>query len=204
MSKKYWAHPTALIESEMIGCGTRIWAFTHVMRNVRVGDNCNIGEHCFVETGASIGNNVTIKNGNLIWNGVTLEDGVFVGPNATFTNELYPRSARLAESRQRYLDQSWLMATHVRSGASIGAAAVILPNVTIEEFAMVAAGAVVTKNVPHHALVMGSPARVRGWVCKCGRRIEFSATRGACSSCNRTFTLQDGRVQEEEQRTKLG
>ena len=132
----------------------------------------------------------------MIWNGVTLEDGVFVGPNATFTNDAYPRSARIDESKHRYVDQSWLMPTRVRSGASIGAAAVILPKLTIGEFAMVAAGALVTKDVPNHALAVGSPARVKGWICKCGHPIHFTATATTCSGCRKQFAIQDGTVEE--------
>jgi acetyltransferase-like isoleucine patch superfamily enzyme len=188
MKKKCWAHPTAIVETGLIGRGTRIWAFTHVMNDVSIGENCNIGEHCFIESGAVIGDNVTIKNENMIWRGVTLEDGVFVGPHATFTNDLYPRSARLPQVEGRYADLSWLMTTCVKQGASIGAGAVILPRVTIHEFAMVGAGAIVTRDAPPYALVFGSPARIQGWVCQCGRPLKFEGCNATCDLCQLRFS----------------
>src|SRR5258705_5775924 len=130
-------HPTAIVETTRIAKGTRIWAYTHVMTDVIIGANCNIGEHCFVESGAIIGSQVTIKIGNMCWEGVQLEDGVFVGPRVTFTNDLYPRSPRLPQVRNRYADRRWLEPTVVKRGASLGAGAVILPGITIGEFCMV-------------------------------------------------------------------
>src|SRR5512146_3057238 len=147
-----FVHPLAIVESDDIGPGTRIWAFSHVMRGASIGANCNVGEHSFIEAGAAIGDNVTIKNGNLIWEGVTIEDGVFVGPNVLFTNDLYPRSPRLPQARDRYQDHGWLVPTRVQHGASLGAGAVIVAGVTIGEFALVGAGAVVTQDIPAHAL----------------------------------------------------
>src|SRR5579862_6647573 len=99
--KNVFIHPKALVETKNLGSGTRVWAFAHVMAGVRVGKNCNIGDHCFVESGAVIGDNCTVKNGNMLWEGVTLEDGVFVGPNVLFTNDLHPRSPRLPQARER-------------------------------------------------------------------------------------------------------
>jgi len=196
MKSHFWSHPTAIVESNAVGCGTRVWAFTHIMAGASIGEECNIGEQCFIESGAVIGSHVTIKNGNLIWEGITLEDGVFVGPHATFTNDLYPRSPRLDQAKARYVDRGWLKKTRVRLGASIGAAAVILPNVTIEPFALVAAGTVVTRDVPSHALMIGNPARLAGWVCECGQPIRFERYTGVCSFCERLFTLRDGKVEK--------
>ena len=127
MEANVFAHPTALVESKQIGQGTRVWAFAHVMEDVSIGENCNIGDHCFVEAGARIGNNVTIKNGNMIWEGITLEDGVFVGPSVHFTNDLYPRSPRMPEARARYDTKAWLLPTTIKKGASLGAGSAILP-----------------------------------------------------------------------------
>jgi UDP-2-acetamido-3-amino-2,3-dideoxy-glucuronate N-acetyltransferase len=174
-------HPTALVESDDVGEGTRVWAFSHVLVGARIGRRCNIGDHCFVESGAVIGDDVTIKNHNAIWDGIVLERGVFVGPGVSFTNDLYPRSPRLPEGEPRYRDGSWLAGTVVRTGATLGAGAVILAGTTIGEFAMVAAGAVVTRDVPAFALMVGNPAHQRGLVCRCGAPLPGGAavcTRG--------------------------
>ena len=136
-----YVHPTALVETERMGEGTRVWAFTHISSGVVVGENCNIGSHCYVETGVRIGNCVTIKNGNFIWAGVTIRDGAFVGPQVVLTNDLHPRSPRLAQASPRYSSDEWLAPTLVEEGASIGGGAVILAGVTLNRFCMVAAGA---------------------------------------------------------------
>jgi acetyltransferase-like isoleucine patch superfamily enzyme len=187
-----YAHPSALVDCQMIGDGTRIWAFSHVQKEALIGAHCNIGEQCFIENGAVIGSYVTIKNGNQVWDGVTLADGVFVGPGVRFTNDLRPRSPRLPQVRRRYSDRQWLTRTLVQKGASIGAGAIILSGNTIGEFAMVAAGAVVTHSLPAYALVMGSPARVVGWVCECGARLEFAGSETACLECGLKL-VRDGR-----------
>ena len=186
-----FTHPSAIVETDRIGAGTRIWAFTHIMSNVSIGANCNIGEHCFVESGCVIGDNVTIKNGNMLWEGITLSDGVFVGPNVVFTNDLYPRSPRLPQARSRYVDHGWLVPTRVNEGASLGAGAVILAGAALGEYSMVGAGAVVTKSVPPYALVLGNPARVRGWVCQCGSPLKFHDGGSVCRECGRAYA-QDG------------
>ena len=133
MAEGYFKHQTALVEAEDIGQGTRIWAFTHVMKGARVGKNCNVGDQTFIESGAVVGDSVTIKNCNMIWDGITLEDGVFIGPNVCFSNDLYPRSPRLPQAAWRYEGKGWLSPTLVRVGASIGSGAVIVPGVTIGE-----------------------------------------------------------------------
>jgi UDP-2-acetamido-3-amino-2,3-dideoxy-glucuronate N-acetyltransferase len=180
-------HFTAIVETTQIGDHTRIWAYTHVMKGASIGANCNIGEHCFIESGVTVGNQVTIKNGNMLWEGVHLEDGVFLGPRVTFTNDLYPRSPRLPQARKRYRDKGWLRPTFIGQGASLGAGAVILAGVTLGEFCMVGAGATVTKNVPPHALVIGSPARLRGWVCQCGLPLTLSDGTASCAECEFAF-----------------
>jgi acetyltransferase-like isoleucine patch superfamily enzyme len=182
-----FVHSSAIVETTQIGEGTHIWAYTHVMRDVPIGANCNIGDHCFIESGATVGNQVTIKNGNMIWEGVHLEDGVFVGPLVVFTNDLYPRSPRLPQMRNRYADRGWLKPTLIKRGASLGAGSVILAGNTIGEFCMVGAGSIVNKSLPPHALAVGSPARVRGWVCECGQRLLFSNETAACASCGLEF-----------------
>jgi acetyltransferase-like isoleucine patch superfamily enzyme len=189
-----FVHPTAIVETSQIGEGTRIWAYTHVMRDASVGAHCNIGEHCFIESGAVVGNQVTIKNGNMIWEGVHLADGVFVGPQVVFTNDLYPRSPRLLQALKRYASHEWLKPTVIEQGASLGAGAVILAGITIGEFCMVGAAATVTRSLPPYALAVGSPARIRGWVCQCGQPIEFSNGAARCSGCELEFRQVDDAV----------
>jgi UDP-2-acetamido-3-amino-2,3-dideoxy-glucuronate N-acetyltransferase len=150
-----FVHERGLCESEDVGPGTRIWAFAHVLAGARVGADCNICDGVFVEDGVVVGDRVTLKSGVQLWKGVELEDDVFVGPNATFTNDRFPRSRRWLESYPR---------TVVRAGASIGANATILPGLEIGRGAMVGAGAVVTRSVPPHAIVVGNPARIKGYV----------------------------------------
>jgi acetyltransferase-like isoleucine patch superfamily enzyme len=152
-----------------------------------------------VEAGVRIGNSVTVKNGNFIWAGVTIRDGAFVGPQVVFTNDLHPRSPRLAQASPRYSSDEWLAPTLVEEGASIGGGAVILAGVTLNKFCMVAAGAVVTKSVQAHALVMGVPARAAGWVCSCGTRLKFEgdAKISSCEQCFREFELVDGELLQQ-------
>jgi len=185
-----YTHPTALVETMTIGRGTRIWAMTHILKNVSIGTGCNIGDHCFIESGVVIGNNVTIKNGNMIWEGVTLEDGVFVGPHVFFTNDRYPRSPRHGPAQTRYETHDWLIPTLVCEGASLGAGSVLLPGIIIGAYATIGAGAVVTRNVPSHALVIGNPARFHGWVCRCGLPLDFQDTTTASCHCGLTFTKE--------------
>ncbi|MCG6872008.1 MAG: N-acetyltransferase [Gammaproteobacteria bacterium] len=182
-------HPQALCESSEVGSGTRIWAFAHVMPGARIGRDCNIGGHVFVESGAVLGDRVTVKNGALIWEGVTLADDVFVGPGVAFTNDRLPRSPRAEDdaiTRRYARPEDWLVATRVEQGASLGAGAVILCGLRIGAWAMVAAGAVVTRDVPPHACVMGSPARVRGRVCRCGAPLDTALE---CAGCGRSWTI---------------
>jgi UDP-2-acetamido-3-amino-2,3-dideoxy-glucuronate N-acetyltransferase len=146
----YFKHDQALVETDNIGEGTRIWAFSHVLPGAVIGRNCNICDHVFIENDVIIGDRVTIKCGVQIWDGVRLNDDVMVGPNATFTNDLFPRS------KQSFI----LRTTLVMNGASIGANATILCGITIGEGAMVGAGAVVTRDVPPRAVVVGNPARI--------------------------------------------
>ncbi len=175
-------HPTALCESQAIDSGTCIWAFCHILDGAVIGCNCNICDHVFIEGGARIGDRVVIKNQAMIWNGVTIEDDVFVGPGTVFTNDRRPRSRGLAASTARYAcDDDWLVPTLVRTGASIGGGSVILPGLTIGRYAIVGAGAVVTKSVPDFAVVVGNPARQTAWACCCGQTVEASGAQ--CDSC---------------------
>ncbi len=146
----FYIHDQALVETDEIGAGTRIWAFSHVMPGARIGEDCNICDHTYIEGDVIVGDRVTIKSGVYLWDGLRIEDDVFLGPHATFTNDPFPRSKQAFDCPT----------TTIRCGASIGAGAIILPGVTVGERAMVGAGAVVTKDVPDFAVVVGNPARI--------------------------------------------
>ncbi len=161
-------HPRALVESEQVGLGTRIWAFAHVMKGAKIGGGCNIGEGVFVENGAVIGNDVTVKNGVAVWDLVTIEDDVFLGPACVFTNDLRPRGGRFKRPPTVF------EATVIRRGATIGANATIVCGHEVGEYSMVAAGAVVTADVPPYTLVAGVPARRMAHVCACGEKLARS------------------------------
>lgn len=187
----YYIHPAALVESDHIGKGTRVWAFAHVLKGARVGANCNIGDHAFIESDAVVGNNVTIKNNVCIWTGVTLEDDVFVGPNATFTNDRHPRSPRSEPMSQRYSSPAgWLLPTVVERGVSIGANATVLPGLRLGRFSMIAAGAVVTSDVPPFAMMVGVPARYVADLCRCGNKLTGSYRTTTCQLCGETAELR--------------
>jgi UDP-2-acetamido-3-amino-2,3-dideoxy-glucuronate N-acetyltransferase len=151
----FFQHPTALVETPSVGDGTRIWAYAHILPGARIGRECNICDHTFIEGDVVVGDRVTIKCGVQLWDGIRVEDDVFIGPNATFTNDRFPRSNHPPE---RFLP------TVIRRGASIGANATILPGVTIAENVMIGAGAVVTRDVPRNAIVAGNPGRIVGYV----------------------------------------
>jgi acetyltransferase-like isoleucine patch superfamily enzyme len=169
--KDYYIHPKALVETNQVGEGTRVWAFAHVLKGAVIGKDCNIGDHCFVESRVTIGNEVVVKNGVSIWEGVTIEDRVFVGPNVSFTNDRVPRAKVFRDEYDTVL---------VKEGASIGANATVVGPRVIGRFAMIGAGAVVVKDVPDFALVYGNPARIQGWVCECGERLDFEEEKAAC------------------------
>jgi UDP-2-acetamido-3-amino-2,3-dideoxy-glucuronate N-acetyltransferase len=166
-------HTLAVVECEAIGEGTRIWAFAHVMKGARVGAGCNLGEGVFVESGVLIGNNVTVKNGVALYNGVTVEDEAFIGPHAVFTNDVRPRSGKFKRPPAKFSP------TRIARGATIGANATVVCGHEVGSYAMVAAGAVVTRDVPPHVLVGGVPARTMGFVCACGESLPASL-RCAC------------------------
>jgi UDP-2-acetamido-3-amino-2,3-dideoxy-glucuronate N-acetyltransferase len=150
-------HALAVVESTAVGVGTRIWAFAHVLPRAIIGADCNICDHTFIENDVVIGNRVTVKCGVQLWDGVRVEDDVFIGPNATFTNDPLPRS-------KQFLSPDQLLRTTVKRGASIGANATVLPGITVGERAVIGAGAVVTRNVPPESVVVGNPARIVRYV----------------------------------------
>jgi UDP-2-acetamido-3-amino-2,3-dideoxy-glucuronate N-acetyltransferase len=173
-----FVHSHGLCESKDVGRRTRIWAFAHVLPGAVIGADCNICDHVFVETGARIGDHVTVKNGVLIWDLVTIEDDVFVGPGVVFTNDLRPR-ARIKRGREA------LVPTLVKAGATIGANATVVCGTTIGRHAFVAAGAVVTEDVPDHALVAGNPSRRVAWVSECGARLRENASTESASRASK-------------------
>jgi UDP-2-acetamido-3-amino-2,3-dideoxy-glucuronate N-acetyltransferase len=163
MNKAY-VHPTAIVEnSAKIGKGTKIWHFAHVREGAEIGMDCVLGHAVYVGQGVKIGDHVKLENRANVYQGVTIEDNVFVGPHVTFTNDPYPRS----------LSTDWaIVPTYVKQGASIGASAIIVCGVTIGERALIGAGSVVTRDIPPQALAYGNPATIKGFVCKCGRRLK--------------------------------
>ncbi len=178
-----FVHEKALCESTDVGPRTRVWAFAHVMAGARVGAECNVCDHAFIESGAVLGDRVTVKNCVLVWDRVTIEDEVFLGPDMVFTNDLTPRVAFKKKPED-------FVPTLVRRGASIGANATIVCGVEIGEQAMIGAGTVVVRDVPAHALVVGNPGRRIGWACACGQRLDDELR----CSCGRAYRL----VSEDE------
>ncbi len=156
-------HPSADVQTSNIGEGTTVWQFSVILPNAVIGKECNINCHTFIENEVKLGDRVTIKSGVYLWNGIIVEDDVFIGPNATFVNDKYPRS-------KQFLQKSEV--TRIKRGVSIGAGAVLLSGITIGEYALIAAGAVVTKDIPPYALVKGNPGKVVGSVSKTGEVVE--------------------------------
>ena len=166
LSENYFAHETAIVDDGChIGEGTKIWHFSHIMSNCTIGKACNFGQNVVVSPGVVLGNNVKVQNNVSIYTGVTCDDDVFLGPSMVFTNVINPRSA--VNRRNQYAK------THVGKGVSIGANATIVCGHDIGKFAFIGAGAVVTKNVPDYALLVGNPARQMGWISEYGHRLEF-------------------------------
>jgi UDP-2-acetamido-3-amino-2,3-dideoxy-glucuronate N-acetyltransferase len=188
----YFAHPSAFINDAVeIGKGTKIWHVSHIMKGSRIGNNCNVGQNVVIGPNATIGDGVKIQNNVSVYEGVILEDDVFCGPSMVFTNVYNPRSEirRMGELRP----------TVVGRGATLGANCTIVCGHTIGEYAFVAAGAVVTRDVPPYALVAGVPAKQIGWICRCAdQRLHLAPDEAAqCTACGRRYRLQEGRVLEE-------
>jgi UDP-2-acetamido-3-amino-2,3-dideoxy-glucuronate N-acetyltransferase len=183
-TKSFFAHETAVIDAGCtIGAGTKIWHFSHIMVNARIGERCNIGQNVVVSPEVILGDNVKVQNNVSIYTGVTCEDDVFLGPSCVFTNVTNPRSAVVR--RGEYAR------TRVKKGASIGANATIVCGHDIGRFAFVGAGAVVTKTIPDYALVVGNPARQIGWMSEYGHRLEFDADGMAiCAESNERYRLK--------------
>ncbi len=190
MEKEFFTHETAVIdEGCTIGKGTRIWHFSHIMKDAVIGENCNLGQNVVVSPGVILGNNVKVQNNVSIYTGVICEDDVFLGPSMVFTNISNPRSAVIR--RDRYVT------TMVRRGASVGANATIVCGNEIGEYALIGAGAVITKNVRPYALVVGNPARQTGWVSEYGHRLTFDSSGTAvCPESGQKYLLADDQVKK--------
>lgn len=190
----YYVHPSSYIDEGCeIGAGTKIWHFTHVMPGAKIGRRCNIGQNVVVSPDVVIGDNVKIQNNVSVYTGVILEDDVFCGPSMVFTNVVNPRSHVSRKDEYR--------PTLVQRGASLGANCTIVCGHTVGAFAFIGAGAVVTKDVPAHALVVGNPGRVTGWVCECGVKLAAGATppaEAACDACGARYRADGGGLSRVE------
>jgi UDP-2-acetamido-3-amino-2,3-dideoxy-glucuronate N-acetyltransferase len=188
MEALFFAHETAIIDNGcQIGEGTKIWHFTHIMPNCSIGNNCSIGQNVVISPEVKIGNGVKIQNNVSVYTGVICEDDVFLGPSAVFTNVINPRSAIVRRNEFK--------TTLVQKGATIGANATIVCGITIGKYAFVGAGAVVTKNIPDYALVIGNPGRQTGWMSEYGHKLKFNAEGIAiCPESQEKYQLANGKV----------
>jgi UDP-2-acetamido-3-amino-2,3-dideoxy-glucuronate N-acetyltransferase len=183
----YYVHPSSVVEDgAVIGDGTKVWHFCHVMPGAVIGERCILGQNVVVMPGTRIGNNVKIQNNVSIYEGVVLEDDVFCGPSMVFTNVSFPRSHVIRKGEYER--------TLCRRGATIGANATVVCGTTLGQYSFVGAGAVVTKDVKAHALVVGNPARQVGWMCQCGERLRLTAGAGTCPRCGSSYREQDGEL----------
>lgn len=189
MEKDYFVHESSYVDMPCsIGKGTKIWHFTHIMANSQIGEGCNIGQNVVISPDVVLGSNVKIQNNVSVYTGVVCEDDVFLGPSCVFTNVINPRShvSRKDEYRK----------TILKKGASVGANATIVCGHTIGRYALIGAGAVVTKDVPDYALLIGNPAKISGWVCQCGEKLDFQAGLAQCTGCNKKYEKHHEQVNE--------
>lgn len=189
MENNFFVHESSYIDEPCeIGRGTKIWHFSHIMQNCKIGNNCNIGQNVVISPNVILGNGVKIQNNVSVYTGVICEDNVFLGPSCVFTNVMNPRS--FISRRNEYKK------TIIGKGASIGANATIVCGHNIGKYAFIAAGAVVTKDVPDYALVMGNPARVKYYVCECAEKMVWQNSKFICPCCGKKYILKDEHVEE--------
>lgn len=180
--KNYFVHESSYVDEPCeIGEGTKIWHFSHVMKDSKMGKKCNIGQNVVISPGVTLGNNVKVQNNVSIYTGVICEDDTFLGPSCVFTNVINPRS--FIERKEEYKQ------TIIKKGASIGANSTIVCGYDIGRYAFIGAGAVVTKDIPDYALVVGNPARIIGYVCECGNRLEKRNNEYKCNICNKEYEM---------------
>jgi len=188
----YYVHESSVVDEPcQIGENTRIWHYCHIMNDCVIGRNCNIGQNAFIASGVLLGDNVKVQNNVSIYSGVICEDDVFLGPSMVFTNVLNPRA--FIERKDEF------RTTLIKKGASIGANATIICGVTIGKYALVGAGSVVTSDVPDFALVYGSPARVKGWVCQCGVTLDFAEGKAECHTCHSRYIILNDQIKKADQ-----
>jgi UDP-2-acetamido-3-amino-2,3-dideoxy-glucuronate N-acetyltransferase len=188
---EYFVHESSYIDQPCkIGEGTKIWHFSHIMKDCEIGDNCNIGQNVVISPGVKLGRNVKVQNNVSVYTGVICEDDVFLGPSCVFTNVVNPRSA--VSRRDEYAR------TLVKSGATVGANSTIVCGTVIGRYAFIGAGSVVTKDVPDYALAYGNPARIQGYICACGaEKLLFGGEKAMCGVCGRKYSKANGTVSEE-------
>jgi acetyltransferase-like isoleucine patch superfamily enzyme len=174
-------HTTADVQSKNIGTKTTIWQYCVVLPGAEIGIGCNINAHCFIENDVKIGNYVTVKAGVYLWDGITIEDYVQIGPNVSFTNDIYPRAKQVFKVRK----------TLIENGSSIGAGSTIIGGITIGSFALIGAGSVVTKDVANNTLCYGNPAIFKGYVCNCGNKLSNDLI---CRTCGKIYKLDDNKI----------
>ncbi|WP_236895814.1 acyltransferase [Clostridium beijerinckii] len=188
MDKNYFVHESSYIDNDVvIGDGTKIWHFSHIMSNSVIGEKCNIGQNVVISPGVKIGDGVKIQNNVSVYTGVICEDYVFLGPSCVFTNVVNPRS--FIERKSEYKE------TIIGKGASIGANVTIVCGHNIGKYALVGAGAVVTKHIPDHALVVGNPASIIGYVCECGEKLNFKDEHATCKACGKKYSKDKEKVE---------
>jgi len=189
----YFKHETAIVDDGcQIGEGTKIWHFSHISGGAVIGNNCKLGQNVYVAPKVKIGNYVKVQNNVSVYGGVELEDYVFCGPSMVFTNILNPRCKYPQDTADKYVR------TMIREGASLGANCTIVCGIIIGKHAFVGASAVVTKDVPDYALVYGNPARIRGWVCECGKKLVFEEEKCKCANCGLEYIKEESRIRSND------